>query len=356
MVYIKADQKNLTFTTDFASDLPETIYADEKRLKQVILNLLSNAIKFTSAGQITFSVRKITNAPKIQFAIADTGTGIAAPELAKIFLPFEQVGEVAVKTEGTGLGLAISQDIINRMGGEITVVSQIGVGSIFSFELDLSTPPTMGLSPLSIPESPPNPQSLISGAIASSTPPQTTNLLEAENSLTPSLPPAGEEDPLTPSPSPAGEEDLLTPSPSPAGEEDPLTPSPSPAGEGDKRILSILVAEDVTYNQMLIKLFLQKLGYQPDIVSNGLEVLAKLREKRYDIILMDIQMPQMDGMEATRRIVAGYAESDRPYIIAVSANSSGEDQAQYLALGMNDAIAKPYVLDELQEALSRFNP
>jgi two-component system CheB/CheR fusion protein len=330
MVYIKADQKNLTFTTDFASDLPETIYADEKRLKQVILNLLSNAIKFTSAGQITFSVRKITNAPKIQFAIADTGTGIAAPELAKIFLPFEQVGEVAVKTEGTGLGLAISQDIINRMGGEITVVSQIGVGSIFSFELDLSTPPTMGLSPLSIPESPPNPQSLISGAIASSTPPQTTNLLEAENSLTPSLPPAGEEDPLT--------------------------PSPSPAGEGDKRILSILVAEDVTYNQMLIKLFLQKLGYQPDIVSNGLEVLAKLREKRYDIILMDIQMPQMDGMEATRRIVAGYAESDRPYIIAVSANSSGEDQAQYLALGMNDAIAKPYVLDELQEALSRFNP
>jgi two-component system CheB/CheR fusion protein len=107
---------------------------------------------------------------------------------------------------------------------------------------------------------------------------------------------------------------------------------------------------------MLIKLFLQKLGYQPDIVSNGLEVLAKLREKRYDIILMDIQMPQMDGMEATRRIVAGYAESDRPYIIAVSANSSGEDQAQYLALGMNDAIAKPYVLDELQEALSRFNP
>ena len=107
---------------------------------------------------------------------------------------------------------------------------------------------------------------------------------------------------------------------------------------------------------MLIKLFLQKLGYQPDIVSNGLEVLAKLREKRYDIILMDIQMPQMDGMEATRRIVAGYPQSDRPYIIAVSANSSGEDQAQYLALGMNDAIAKPYVLDELQQALSRFNP
>ncbi|MFZ4556109.1 MAG: response regulator, partial [Pseudanabaena sp.] len=136
----------------------------------------------------------------------------------------------------------------------------------------------------------------------------------------------------------------------------PLTPSPSPkAGEGDKKTLSILVAEDVSYNQMLIKLFLNKLGYEYEVVSNGIEVLAKLREKRYDVILMDIQMPQMDGMETTRRIVAEYA-GDRPYIIAVSANSSGEDQAKYLALGMNDAIAKPYVLDELEQALSQVNP
>jgi two-component system CheB/CheR fusion protein len=321
IVWLKAIQKNLTLTQNFAPDLPEIIFADDKRLKQVLLNLLSNAIKFTSVGAITFTVRKIaTNNPSqnlIQFAIADSGAGIAASELTKIFLPFEQVGEVDVKTEGTGLGLAISQDIINRMGGEITVVSQIGVGSKFSFELDLSAPNIMGLSPLSIPEIPPNPQHLISGAIASSTPPQITNLLAAEI---------------------------------------PLTPSPSPkAGEGDKKTLSILVAEDVSYNQMLIKLFLNKLGYEYEVVSNGIEVLAKLREKRYDVILMDIQMPQMDGMETTRRIVAEYA-GDRPYIIAVSANSSGEDQAKYLALGMDDAIAKPYVLAELEQALSRFNP
>ncbi len=318
IIYIQSHQKNLTFTTNFGDDLPKNIFADEKRLRQVLLNLLSNAIKFTSTGGITLTVRKMTNDPKLQFAIADTGAGIAASELAKIFLPFEQVGEVDVKTEGTGLGLAISQDIINRMGGEITVVSQIGVGSTFSFELELFPPETSGLSsPLLIPESSPNPQHLISSAIASSTPPQTTNLLEAE---------------------------------------DTLTPSPSPAGEGNKRILSILVAEDVTYNQMLMKIFLQKLGYESEIVSNGIEVLAKLREKRYDIILMDIQMPQMDGMETTRRIVAEYPQSDRPYIIAVSANSTGEDQAKYLALGMNDAIAKPCILSELQQAILKFNP
>ena len=319
MVWLKALQKNLTLIPDFAADLPETIFADEKRLRQVLINLLSNAIKFTSVGEINFTVRKIySDNPSrklIQFAIADTGAGIAASELAKIFLPFEQVGEVAVKTEGTGLGLAISQDIINRMGGEIKVVSHLGIGSIFSFELDLSTPPIMGLSALSIPEMPPNPEAR---GLSLSSIPQTTNLLEAAEIR--------------------------------------LTPSPSSAGEGDKKTLNILVAEDVTYNQMLIKLFLQKLGYQTEIASNGLEVLAKLREKRYDVILMDIQMPQMDGMETTRRIVAEYAEGDRPYIIAVSANSTGEDQEQYLALGMNAAIAKPYVLDELEEALSRVNP
>ena len=364
IVWLKAIQKNLTLTKNFAADLPETIFADEKRLKQVLLNLLSNAIKFTSAGGITLTVRKLTSdnpSPNpsqnfIQFAIADTGAGIATAELTKIFLPFEQVGEVAMKTEGTGLGLAISQDIIKRMGGEITVVSQLGVGSIFSFKLDLSTPPTMGLSPLSIPKMPPNPQHLISGAIASSTPPQTTNLLKAEDSLTPSPSPAGDGDSLTPSPSPARDGDSLTPSPSPTGDGDTLTPSPSPKqGEGDKKPLSILVAEDVTYNQMLIKLFLKKLGHEYEVVSNGIEVLAKLREKRFDVILMDIQMPQMDGMEATRRIVAEYA-GDRPYIIAVSANSSGEDQAKYLELGMNDAIGKPYVLDDLEQALSQVNP
>jgi two-component system CheB/CheR fusion protein len=89
--------------------------------------------------------------------------------------------------------------------------------------------------------------------------------------------------------------------------------------------------------------------------ETAVEVLAKLREKRYDVILMDIQMPQMDGMEATRRIVAEYA-GDRPYIIAVSANTTEEEQAQYLALGINAAIAKPFVLDELEQALSRINP
>jgi two-component system CheB/CheR fusion protein len=141
MVYLKAIEKNLTLTTQFADDLPENIYADEKRLRQVLLNLLGNAIKFTSVGEITFSVSKIyseyLNKWLIKFAIADTGVGISSDGFEKIFMPFEQVGTSISKFQGTGLGLAISQYLVQKMGGAIVVDSEVGMGSTFSFALDL---------------------------------------------------------------------------------------------------------------------------------------------------------------------------------------------------------------------------
>ncbi len=141
MVSLKAIAKGLTLTTQFADDLPENIYADEKRLRQVLLNLLSNAIKFTSAGEITFSVNKIYSGYLhkllIKFAIADKGVGIDANQFEKIFKPFEQVGTSTTKSQGTGLGLAISQYLVQKMGGKIVVDSEVGVGSTFSFALNL---------------------------------------------------------------------------------------------------------------------------------------------------------------------------------------------------------------------------
>ena len=145
MLNVKALEPDLIFTTQFAPNLPEVIFADEKRLRQVLLNLLNNAIKFTSVGEITFTVSKhqSTNSSDnpselIRFAIADTGVGIESSEFEKIFLPFEQVGDENVKFQGTGLGLAISQSLINSMAGEIKVISELGKGSEFSFELDLT--------------------------------------------------------------------------------------------------------------------------------------------------------------------------------------------------------------------------
>ncbi|NMF58762.1 CheR family methyltransferase [Pseudanabaena yagii] len=145
MVYKNAEAKNLTLITQFADDLPENIYADEHRLRQVLLNLLSNAIKFTSTGEIIFAVSKLPSANHrelIRFTITDTGIGIADSDLGRIFRPFEQLGETKVKNQGTGLGLAISQNLVRKMGGEIIVTSEVGVGSTFSFELDLAEPTT----------------------------------------------------------------------------------------------------------------------------------------------------------------------------------------------------------------------
>lgn len=158
---IKAEQKEIDFTYQVLNHLPLAIHADEKRLRQVLINLLGNAIKFTNKGGVAFKVGVVKDSPetsehssltdtelitndnqkpivhKIRFQIEDTGVGIISEQLEKIFLPFEQVGENALKVEGTGLGLAISRKIVVMMGSEIKVESTYGQGSKFWFDLDL---------------------------------------------------------------------------------------------------------------------------------------------------------------------------------------------------------------------------
>jgi len=146
MCRIRAEHKGIDFIYQIPQPLPRLIYADEKRLRQVLINLLGNAIKFTAVGTVTFSieilVRREDHGPDLfpatlRFQVQDTGTGIAATQLKKIFLVFEQVGENAHKQAGTGLGLAISQKLVQMMGAEIQVISQTGQGSQFWFDLCL---------------------------------------------------------------------------------------------------------------------------------------------------------------------------------------------------------------------------
>lgn len=142
---IRAEQKGILFVYEPGDDLPTGVHVDVKRLRQVLLNLLGNAIKFTDEGQVTFKIEAIalsscegqTQKYCIRCWIADTGIGIAAAELSKIFLPFEQVGEKKRQTEGTGLGLAITRQLVQMMGGDIHVKSQVGQGSTFWFELEI---------------------------------------------------------------------------------------------------------------------------------------------------------------------------------------------------------------------------
>ncbi|MBE9039777.1 response regulator [Oscillatoriales cyanobacterium LEGE 11467] len=132
---IRAEQKEITFNVQFDSQLPIGVWADEKRLRQVLINLLGNAIKFTDRGSVTLKVEFI--APKIRFQIDDTGVGMTPKQIEKIFLPFEQVGDAKKQAEGTGLGLAITHKIVSLMQGEIQINSVLGKGSSFSFEVEL---------------------------------------------------------------------------------------------------------------------------------------------------------------------------------------------------------------------------
>ncbi|WP_325315446.1 hybrid sensor histidine kinase/response regulator [Microcoleus sp. PH2017_28_MFU_U_A] len=146
---IRASQKNIAFNCEYLSYLPSAISADEKKLRQILINLIGNAVKFTERGGVTFKVSVVdcvsdenrtevlTTKVRIRFQVEDTGIGIAADELPKIFTPFEQVGNTRRHTEGTGLGLAISRELVEIMGSELQVESTLGRGSIFWFELDL---------------------------------------------------------------------------------------------------------------------------------------------------------------------------------------------------------------------------
>ncbi|AFZ24832.1 PAS domain S-box [Cylindrospermum stagnale PCC 7417] len=136
MCRIRAELKKIQFDHQLASELPIGICADEKRLRQVLINLLSNAIKFTDAGGVNFTISYAAEG-KIRFEVRDTGMGIPQDKLQAIFLPFEQVGDSRRQTEGTGLGLAISQRIVELMGSTIQVQSELGVGSIFWFDVNL---------------------------------------------------------------------------------------------------------------------------------------------------------------------------------------------------------------------------
>jgi PAS domain S-box-containing protein len=180
---LKAEEKSLVFVSQIAANIPNFVSVDEKRLRQILLNLLSNAIKFTAQGSVNFKVEVIEKSQpvtgilelgnesasasdasralpiikKIRFQVQDTGIGITSDAMERIFLPFEQAGEIGQKTEGTGLGLNIAKTLVSLMGGELNVESSWGVGSTFWFEIELS------IADFSLPIAPPQQQPLITG-------------------------------------------------------------------------------------------------------------------------------------------------------------------------------------------------
>ncbi|MEH1871904.1 response regulator [Nostoc sp.] len=308
-----AAAKKLEISFNLAANVPKKIIGDITRLRQILVNLLGNAIKFTPNGSITVAVTahivgESSNVTalnsevtyQLEFAVKDTGIGVAADKLDRLFQSFSQVDSSTTRFYGgTGLGLAISRQLCELMGGNIWVESQVEKGSTFYFTI---------VVPASFP--------LV-------TPDTNVQLDTNQTSTQPS-------DPI-----------LFN------------SAMPTAVNYAQQFPLKILLAEDHPVNQKLALLMLKRLGYRADVVSNGLEVLEILQHLSYDVIFMDIQMPEMDGIKTTQLICQKYPVGSRPRIIAVTARAFERDRQECLAAGMDDYISKPIRLDMLAQALSR---
>lgn len=273
--------KGITMSMSIAQEVPNTLLIDEARLKQVLLNLIGNAIKFTQKGSVKIKVRlkkSLEKVAEVCFEIEDSGIGIPKEKLHLLFQSFSQIDSTnSRKFGGTGLGLAISKQIVELMGGNINVESQIGVGSKFCFT--------------------------INGEI-------TEEALGSNSLGTDSWNP----------------EELL-----------PYT---------------ILIAEDNFVNQKVLEYMLQTLGLKAELASNGVEVIEMMKTSKFDIIFMDVQMPEMDGLEASSLIRKDYG--DTPFIVAMTANSSAADKEKCLNSGMNHFISKPFIIEQVMSVLQLF--
>jgi PAS domain S-box-containing protein len=409
----RAQAKSLEIAAYVDDRLPEQVVGDAARLRQVLLNLAGNAIKFTEQGGVGIVLEPGDWPDEVTVRVRDTGIGIPAEQQESIFREFEQGdGGPARKFGGTGLGLAISQRIVERMGGRIAVESAPGAGSTFSFAIplagvaegaaftqpDLSDKAMMIVAPgvieasllarrlgrwgastcavaeekvaaALLPERNWNAilidhvlgTAAIQSLLAAAGPNVTQRVIllppSARHEL-PELKRTGITGYLIKPVRAASLAARLLATPGaamPADADEAETPTRPLPGKG----LSILVAEDNDINALLARALLARLGHRPTIASSGEAAIeswqaAQAAGTPYDLLLMDVHMPGIDGFEATARIRAAEAErgSARTRIIALTANASTEDRAACLAAGMDGFVTKPLDREKLAEVLA----
>ena len=413
-----AADKSLDLAYLLAPDAPEALVGDAARLRQILLNLLNNAVKFTESGEVVLRVDAEplgSGRHRVHFAVSDTGIGIPAEQRDTLFESFSQVDTSTTRRYGgTGLGLAISRRLTEAMGGSIWVESREGEGSTFHFTIEAEAAPRParayegetvaldGKRVLIVDDNATNRHIARAyaeswGMIArdSASPSEAVEwvrrgdpfdvaVLDMQMPELDGLALAREirryrdaqhlplilltslgrrEDasdlvfdahltkPIRPSQLYNALLDLL-------GEEAPAPELRAAGGlpaAGASAALSILVAEDNAVNQRLALLMLERLGYGADVVSNGAEALEALERRRYDVVLMDVQMPELDGLEATRRVHERWGSS-RPRIVAVTAGALSEERDRCFAAGMDDYLSKPIRIEELSAALGAVRP
>ena len=282
-------RKHLNIKFDIEPDVTDRVIGDPTRLRQVIFNLIGNAVKFTETGFINIKVTKCPTPATddcIRVSVSDSGIGMSEEDAKRIFAKFSQADtSVTRKYGGTGLGLAICRQLVEMMGGKINVESELGIGSRFWFDVSL-------------------PAAHDHDVIASDTEQSQTNAQAGGG---------------------------------------PAQGSATATANATAIKWHILLVEDNHINQLLATTILQKAGYDVDVASDGKDAIVSVEANDYDLVLMDVQMPIMDGVKATEMIRAQASTSEKRNvpIIAMTANSMSGDREKYLAAGMNDYISKP---------------
>jgi len=424
----RATEKKLDLLCEIDDSTPGCARGDATRLRQIIVNLLGNAVKFTEKGEVLLSVHAKPlpeGRVELHFAVTDTGIGIPSEAMARLFQSFSQVDASTTRRYGgTGLGLAISRQLTGLMGGSISVQSETGRGSTFSFYITVEAVPNPTRSPFSSLRATLNGRRLLivddnatnrriltqlarSWQVISIAVESGADALEILRNEDPfdfaildmqmpemdgvmlarairQIPQAmdlplvlltslGQQDPsgheklfaacLSKPAKPALILDTLaqlrmrqnrsTPSSTPMSAPLAVVPHAPEATVEPIRQRSerVLLAEDNSVNQKVALYMLAKLGYRADSAANGQEVLEAMARQHYDIILMDVHMPEMDGLEATRRLRKKPPGHGRPWIIALTAGVMQSDREGCLDSGMDDFISKPIKLPELSAAL-----
>ena len=412
LIGARAAEKHLDIAYVFDGELPVAVAGDVTRLRQVLLNLLSNAVKFTEAGEVVLTVS--TEGEQLNFSVRDTGIGLSTEGISRLFQKFSQADSSTTrKYGGTGLGLAISKLLAELMGGTMDVHSAgPGQGSTFHFSIRAPAallpqgskrefvgeqPALKGKRILVVDDNATNRRILALqtakwGMVVQDTefPAQALEMLAAQPydlaildmhmpgmdgaMLANRIRAAGHVLPLVLFTSLGRKEatdslfaatlakplrqsqlfdtlvSLLSLDAAPRPAAAPAKPRID-AGMAARHPLRILLAEDNVVNQKLAMRLLLQMGYRADLASNGIEAIECVERQPYDVVLMDVQMPEMDGLEASRRITARYKPEQRPRIVAMTANAMQGDREECLAAGMDDYVTKPIRVEALVAAL-----
>jgi signal transduction histidine kinase/ActR/RegA family two-component response regulator len=275
-----AEEKGLTLERRVKAGVPDVLLADSQRLGQIVSNLINNAIKFTSRGSVSVDLDYSQDLGRLLISVTDTGEGIAPDKLDRLFTRFTQAdGSVSRKHGGTGLGLAICKNLTELMGGEISVVSELGSGSTVSISI--------------------------------------------------------------PAPFVEGAQEVMS---APDQDQDRLDIEPR----------DVLIVDDLEANRELLKLILEAIGHRATLAVDGQDAIRLASNRPFDVILMDLQMPGMDGFATAQAIRRSKTANAATPIIALSANVLAEHKRSSAEAGMNDHLAKPIVVPLLVEAVARW--